>query len=39
MLDNFLTKVYQPLLVNMDGEQILELVNLASIVERESQDT
>lgn len=39
MLDNFLVKVYQPLMVNMDGQTMIDLVNLASIVERESQDS
>lgn len=38
MLDNFLVKVYQPLMVNMDGETMIELVNLASIVERETKN-
>ena len=38
MLDNFLVKVYQPLMVNMDWETIIELVNLASIVERETRN-
>ncbi len=38
MLDNFLTKVYQPLMVNMDGETMVEIVNLASIVERETRN-
>ena len=38
MLDNFLVRVYQKLLVNMDGKQMVELVNLASIVERETKD-
>ena len=39
MLSNFNTKIYQPYLANADAETIYDLINLASIVEKEERNS
>ncbi len=38
MLDNFETKVYEPLLMKKSPDEIMEIINLASIVEKEERN-